>query len=505
MANGSFKIPSFQSGINEYYAEGLIKPYEAVNAINCITSEGSLKTFNSPTVKYTMDSNIHSLTAYYGTSNSTILVGTGKTLLKSNKSKVFDISGERLDFLNFEYNGKRILVGCSREDKPFMYDGSTCKTLKNRRPLYDDVNALVGYVDDNGKRFVLSSYEDALETDTKLGTIEECYNAITTYCPTGEFMELHYDRLWIAGNKDNPDRVYFSTAGVNGADIEDFTIPISEEEEINMHGGFIDVRSYDGAKIIGMKVIFNSVVIFKEKSAHKVYGSNPSNYQMVDLFSCNGAIADKSIVVGNNGAYFLNRDGIYYYDGTNTTLVSQKIKNTISKMNKNYANKSVGIYSNNKYYLAIPTGNSEVNNTLIEFDTINNSFMIYSVGNISSFLDYDYSVYYSSDNSIYDLFNSNGVPTNMYWESPNIDFGYKNARKMSEYIYFRAKGNGNIKFTLKSERKDKSIEIPLTNEEVLYKKKLKNKGRMFKLVIENVNNSSVELISPEIILEIDED
>ena len=53
-------------------------------------------------------------------------------------------------------------------------------------------------------------------------------------------------------------------------------------------------------------------------------------------------------------------------------------------MNKNYANKSVAIYLDNKYYIAIPTDGSENNNTLIEFNTMNNSFMTYDIDNINS-------------------------------------------------------------------------------------------------------------------------
>ena len=317
-------------------------------------------------------------------------------------------------------------------------------------------------------------------------------------------MELHYDRLWIAGDKENPDRVYFSTANINGADIEDFTIPLAEEEEINQHGGFLDVRSYDGGKIIAMKVIFDSVVLFKNKSAYKIYGSNPENYQLVQLFSCNGAIADNSICVGNNGAYFLNVDGIYYYDGTNTTLVSHKIKDIISRMNKNYASQSVAIYNDNKYYIAIPVDNSSTNNMLIQFDTLNNSFMTYDVDNITAFLEYNNELLYASGQEIKKLFGgTSALP--LKWVTPNIDFGYKNCRKMSNYMYFRAKGNGKIKFTLKGDKKDKSLEVELTNEEKLYRKKLKNKGRMFQLVIENVNNSSFELIAPELHCELDAD
>lgn len=481
----SFKISSFQSGMNEYYTDGIIKPYEAVKAYNCDTSQGSLRTFNNPTTIYTLDNEISSLTAYYGASDSHILIANGKLLTKQDKTKVYDISGAKLDYLNFEYNSKRILIGASSTDVPFLYDGTTARKIKNRRKKYNDEGKLTGYVDANGKEHSNES-------------------TITTYAPKGDFIELHYDRLWIAGDKENPDRVYFSTANINGADIEDFTVPLAEEEEINMHGGFLDVRSYDGGKIIAMKVIFNSIVLFKNKTAYKIYGSSPSNYQLVQIFSCNGAIADKSIVAGNNGAYYLNSDGIYFYDGTNTNLVSQKIKKVIESMNKNYANQAVGTYYDNKYYLAIPTGDSTKNNTLIVFDVVNNSFSILHIDNITGFLDYNNEIYYSSENKIKKLFKGD-VPLKLYWETPMYDFSDKASRKQSENIYFRAKGKGQIKFTLISETKQKELIVDLTESEKFYKKKIKNKGRMFKLIIENVNNSSFELISPEIIFELDSD
>ena len=480
-----FKIPSFQSGLNEYYAEGLIKPDESTHAYNCNISEGSLRTCNTPLTKHTLTNDIHTLTAFYDVSDGYMLYGNAKLLSKADGTKIYDISGSPLDTLNFEYNGERVLVATSKNDTPFLHSKNTTRKLLNRRKKYNDEGELSGYVDANGKE-------------------HKSEDTITTYAPKGDFIELHYDRLWIAGDKDNPDRVYFSTANVNGADIDDFTIPLADEDEINMHGGFLDVRSYDGSKIIAMKVIFNSVVIFKNKSAYKIYGSSPSNYQLVDLFSCNGAIADKSICVGNNGAYFLNSDGIYYYDGTNTTLISQKIKNTISKMNKNYANKSVAIYHDNKYYIAIPTGNSQVNNVLIEYDTVSQAFMTYDIDDITAFLEYDNEILYATGKEVKALFKGDSTLP-LLWTTPSIDFGAKNCRKMSNYIYLRLKGEGQIKITLITERKEKELILDLPTEETLIRKKLKNKGRLFKLKIENINNSKFTLVAPELHCELDED
>lgn len=480
----SFKIPSFQSGINEYVAEGLIRPYEAISAKNCVINDGALRTFKEAKTYKSFTSNVHTLLSFYDINTKYILYGVGDKIKKEDGTDLCSISNNKLDFLNFEYKGKKIVVFCSKEDVPMLHSSTETRKLKNRRITYKEDGSVDKYIDANGKEHTSES-------------------TITTYAPKGDFLELHYDRLWISGDKDNPDRIYFSTASVNGADIEDYTSPI-EEGEANQHGGFLDVRSYDGSKIIGMKVIFNSVVVFKNRSAYKIFGNSPDNYQLVQLFNCNGAIADKSICVGNNGAFFLNSDGIYYYDGTNTNLISQKITKVIKRMSFNYAKNAVAIYKDNKYYLSLPLDDSQTNNALIEYDTINKSFMIYDVGNISTFLSYENDIYVSIGSDVKKLFVDN-TSCNMYWKTPMFDFGKKNTRKMSNYIYFRGKGNGKVRFSLKTEKSTKSIDVELTSEEKLYRKKLKNKGRMMQLTISNVDNSDINIIAPELSVELDED
>ncbi|MGL4774530.1 MAG: hypothetical protein ACRC2K_13295 [Clostridium sp.] len=483
----TYRIPSFQSGLNTYTAEALLKPYEAISAKNCDITNGSLATIPVPTVRDTINANgkLHTISAFYDATTSTLLTGIDREL-KKGATKIFDIAGKPLDYLNFEYKGKRIAVFSSKDDIPFLYDGTTCRKLKNRRPAFKEDCSADGFYDSDGKKVATE-------------------DLVTTYAPKGDYMELHYDRLWIAGDTVNPDRVYFSTAGVNGADLEDWTAP-TDEAEANMHGGFIDVRSYDGGKIIGLKVIFNSVVVFKNKTAYKIFGNNPANYQLVQLFSSNGAIADKSICVGVNGAFFLNSDGIYFYDGTNTTLISQKINSLFKSMNSQYANNAVATFVDGKYYLAIPVNSTE-NNTLIEYDTVNKSFMVHEIGNIKRFLDYDYEMLFSDGNNILRLkdINTSSPQLPMYWKTPFTDFGAKNMRKLTNYIYFRAKGNGQLKIKCSSDVKTKELLIDLTPDEKLYRKKIKVKGRMIRLEFLNVSGNYVELTSPELLCEMDND
>ena len=156
-----FKIPSFQSGINEYYAEGLIKNYESIHAYNCNTSEGSLRTCNAPLTKYTLDNPIHSLTAFYDVSDSYLLCGCGNKLKKVDGTDVFNISGDKLDTLNFEYNGERILVAASKSDTPFLHSSKSTRKLKNRRKKYNEEGEHIGFIDANGKEH---KNEDTIET-----------------------------------------------------------------------------------------------------------------------------------------------------------------------------------------------------------------------------------------------------------------------------------------------------------------------------------------------------
>lgn len=481
---GMFNISNFSGGLNEYVVENMLKSSESVKCSNCNIDSGSLKSIKAPSVIKDFGGKIHSFMPFYNNSVDDYILGIDKELRNSNNAKIYDISGERLDSLNFEYKGKKIFIGVSSKDTPFMIGELGNRKLKNRRISYNDKGEIDGYIDAEGNK-------------------KEKEEDITTYAPKGSFIELHYDRLWIAGEEENPDRVYFSTASVNGADIEDFTVPI-EEAEANQHGGFIDVRSYDGGKIIGLKVIFNAVVIFKNKTAYKVFGNSPDNYELVELFSSSGAIADKSICVGNNGAYFLNSDGIYYYDGTNTNLVSQKIQKVMKRMNMNYASKSVGFFHNNKYYLAIPVDDSTENNLLIEFNTLAGSFVTHNIGNIGDFIEFKNDLFFSSESAVKSMYGGNTYLP-LYWETSNYDYGAKNARKNSSYIYFRGRGTGSVKFRVITEKKEKSLEIPLDIDETLYRKKLKNKGRMFKIIIENVDNSNIEIINPQLLTEIDVD
>lgn len=475
-----FSIYSFKSGINQAFDDSLINTYEASIAKNCDISRGTLRTKPNPAVVKAIGADIKSLIAYYNNDNGTAYaVYGGKVESLAGNSIISGLTNNNLDYVNFYYQDKNIAVFTNGSDPVKYYDGSAVKNILNRRAIYDeDTGELTGYADANGNEFQNESQ-------------------ITTLAPKGKFVELHYDRLWIGGVAGEPDRVYFSTANRYGSDIHDFTAPI-EENEANQHGGFIDFSSYDGGKVIGMKVLQDDIYIFKEKTMFKIFGTDPSNYTKVQIFSSNGAIANKSIVAAGTNLFFLNHNNIYVFDGVNVNPIGDKIHNILKRMNQSYAENSSGIYFNDKYYLAVPLDNSTKNNCLIEYDMQTNGFMIYDL-ECSDFLEFNKKLYFCNTTGVHSL-SDNGVGyMPLLWESPMIERD-KNVRKIFDYLY--AVCVGSCKITLITDRAEKSIIFDSTK----LRKKLKNKGKIFKIRIESIDSDTpFELSTPEWIYEEDID
>ena len=474
-----FSIYSFKSGINQSFDDSLIKPYEAYEAYNCDISRGTLKTKSVPLRIKSLSADELYLLAYYDNTNKYLLYAeNGKISKEDGTSILSGSSSNKYDYLNFYKNDKNVIVFANGKDYIRYYDGTSIKPLKNRRPAYNDDGSLKGYYD----------------ADNNFKSTEA---EITTYAPKGKFIELHYDRLWVGGVEGKEDLVYFSTSGQNGADIEDFTAPI-EENEANMHGGYIDFSSYDGGKVIGIKVVGNDIFIFKERTMFKVFGYSPQNYTKVQIFSSNGAIANNSIVNGSNRCFFLNHNNIYQFDGVNILPIGDKVRNILSRMNKSYVENSYGIFFDDKYYLSIPIDNSTTNNCLIEFDTKTNSFMVYNL-ECYSLIEFNKELLYSNKTGIYNLNKPTDKILPLIWESSFIEFD-KNVKKNFDYFYGVC--NGSCEITLTTEKKDKSVVF----EETRMKKKLKNKGRKFKIKIKSINDSTpFELSTPEWFYEADED
>ena len=122
----------------------------------------------------------------------------------------------------------------------------------------------------------------------------------------------------------------------------------------------------------------DKLVVFNRNSIHLVQGSSPESASVQLITNEVGCLARKTIVqIGNNimflsdnGVYGANFQDLYNLRGSELPL-SSSIQTTIDKINRQYWDQSVAVYFNNRYYIAVPTGSSTVNNTILVFNFIN--------------------------------------------------------------------------------------------------------------------------------------
>ena len=268
----SFYIHNFAGGVNQSRNASFIRLNESPNSYNVDTEDGLLNTCKGYT-KYSqhkVNGPINAIGGNYVGNSGVVMLASNNNIYKLTSSGMTSIlsnyNTSNFDFINFEVKGEKAFIFANGVDNLKTYNGTTVRTLLNRRPVYDEnTGDLKHYVDANG-------------------TIHQSESTIKTYAPKGKFIEMYKDRVFIAGDAENPNRVYYSTAGINGADVEDWTYPI-EEGEANMHGGYEEFPTWDGGVIIGLRTLFGEITIFKNKQIIQLYGTYPGNYEQRTLFT----------------------------------------------------------------------------------------------------------------------------------------------------------------------------------------------------------------------------
>lgn len=133
----------------------------------------------------------------------------------------------------------------------------------------------------------------------------------------------------------------------------------------------------------------DSLVIFNRKSIHLMTGVSGSladvrtNVVTTEI----GCSARKSVVQVANQIFFLSDQGIYsveFFDEFNLrgtgTPISETIQPYIDRINQDYAYLSVGVYFNNRIWMAVPLdtsaglGNATKLNTILVYNVLNKGF-----------------------------------------------------------------------------------------------------------------------------------
>lgn len=136
---------------------------------------------------------------------------------------------------------------------------------------------------------------------------------------TRELPELDYicekdNRLWGVSSAERT--IYASALGdpsnfftFDGLDTDSYAAAVGSE------GNFTGLCKYG-----------NTVLAWKERTLHKILGSNPSDFQMAS-YQYEGVMEGsyKSLVNINEVLFYLGRDGVFAYSGSAPQLVSEKL------------------------------------------------------------------------------------------------------------------------------------------------------------------------------------
>ena len=140
----------------------------------------------------------------------------------------------------------------------------------------------------------------------------------------------------------------------------------------------------------------DSILVFNKNSIYRVSGTtNPVNSTSQILTNEIGCLSRKSIAQVGKNVFFLSDNGVYSLEfldeynlrGTQTPL-SEPIQSTIDRINQDAADKAVGVYFDNRYYLAVPLDGNDFNSHIIIYNFLTKQWE--SVDKINSKANFHY-------------------------------------------------------------------------------------------------------------------
>jgi len=202
-----------------------------------------------------------------------------------------------------------------------------------------------------------------------------------THMPAPPWAIYHQRRLWMpfnytmAGTSGNPTITSRNTKDeLIASDILDQDTYDQIENQFRIASGSADY-------IVGLQPFAeDNLVVFARNSIHLIrgVGADLGNISVQEITREVGCVARKSIVqIGNqilflsdNGVYAVDFDQLYNLRGS-TLPLSEPINPLMARINKSYASSAIGIYHDNRYYLAVALDDSTVNNAILIYNFLN--------------------------------------------------------------------------------------------------------------------------------------
>lgn len=184
-------------------------------------------------------------------------------------------------------------------------------------------------------------------------------------------------RLFVAGDPDNPSRMYYSAGG---SQIDDFST--------GNGGGWVDVAKNDGDSISSIRFYQNHIIIWKHKSIWQFDFTSSGLPQLQLITTEVGCESHRTTRIANNDMLFLaKKDGRAvvmslgnvqnYFNALRTTEKSLPISSGsyLDSANLAYLQNACAYYFRNLYILVLAHGSSTTNNKAFPYDTRFNAWL----------------------------------------------------------------------------------------------------------------------------------
>ena len=187
-----------------------------------------------------------------------------------------------------------------------------------------------------------------------------------TDTPAVSLITIFNDALWGSGDSTEPSRVYWSRIFPN-QDIQ------SDSSDGWPATNFVDVFPGDGDQVTGLGKLLQSLVVLKERSIHRISGTQPDDAAVetgdLSVFGQEdqaGCVAPRSVASASNLIVYLNREGLFGFNGVRTKELSEPIRPLFETLNASEIEKSVGFWLDPFHYvIALTTEDSVVPDLIV--------------------------------------------------------------------------------------------------------------------------------------------
>lgn len=258
------------------------------------------------------------------------------------------------------------------------------------------------------------------------------------------YLCMHYDRMFAAGDPENPSTLYYSKVPGDGATIEDWSIDANSSSK---SGGSVIIGNSRGDPIVGIVALATQVLILKKFSTYRLQGNDPANWRIERIESEVEKMCHTSLTIHGDMAYYLTPAGVYYFN--NIIVQPTPDARMIQRfMDRAYVETSKGAECGDKIYLSCYVGNSptqrDYDNHIIIYDLYRGTYMIRDGFQIADMVSHDGVLYLVNNNRYLYRFNEgttyDGAPIAAYWQTQRTDLNKKYQDKKIKSIYLRGTG-----------------------------------------------------------------